>query len=110
MASISTYKGATGDTLRCVQFMGADKKRRSIRLGTLPAKDVGEIKDKIDLLEVCRKHGQQPNADLVAWLGRVDDKTRDTLAAGGLVAPREEKQKGLALGAFLENLMGSTLR
>lgn len=106
MASISTYKGATGDTLRAVQFVGADKKRRSIRLGTLPAKDVDRIKEHIDLLEVCRKHGQQPNADLVAWLGRIDDKTRDTLAAGGLVSIRMDKQKGLTLGAWLESYIG----
>lgn len=106
MSSISTYKGKHGDTYRAIQFVGSDRKRRSIRLGATPAKDVDDIKERIDLLEVCRKYGQQPNADLLAWLGRLDVKAYDTLAAGGLVEPRAGTTKGITLGAYLENYMG----
>jgi integrase len=108
MASISTYKGATGDTLRAIQFIGSDRKRRTIRLGTLPAKDVGDYKERIDLLEVYRRHKRAPDPDTVAWLGRLDNALYDKLAAGGLAEPRAggKQPKGLNLGAFLESYIG----
>lgn len=106
MSSISTYRGKSGDTLRAVQFIGSDKKRRSIRLGTLPAKDVEDIKGRIDVLEIYRKYGRQHDPDTIKWLATLDNGVYDTLAAGGLVTPRSEKQKGLALGAYLEHYIG----
>src|SRR5262245_42629063 len=108
MASISTYKGATGDTLRAIQFVGTDKKRRTIRLGTLPAKDVEAIKGHIDLLEVYRKNNRAPDTETVKWLGGIEDNILDKLAAGGLCEPRGDvtKPKGLNLGAYLESYIG----
>jgi integrase len=102
MASISTYTGKHGDTYRAIQFVGADRKRRSIRLGALPAKDVQDIKERIDLLEIYRKTKRAPDANTAAWLGRMDDGIYNTLAAGGLVDARGGKPKGMLLGAFLD--------
>ena len=106
MASISTYHGKHGDTYRAIQFVGSDRKRRSIRLGTLPAKDVDDVKERINLLEVYRKTKRAPDAETALWLGRLDEKIYDVLAAGGLVEPRQGRAKGITLGAFLENYMG----
>jgi integrase len=106
MSSISTYTGKHGDTYRAIQFVGSDRKRRSIRLGALPAKDVQDIKERIDLLEIYRKTKRAPDTDTAAWLGRMDDGIYNTLAAGGLVDARGGKPKGITLGAFLENYLG----
>jgi integrase len=108
MSSISTYKGKLGGTYRAIQFVGADRKRRSIRLGGLPAKDVESIKERIDLLEVYRKHNRSPDTETAQWVGRIDGNIYDKLAAGGLVEPRpgKETRKGISLGAFLENYIG----
>lgn len=108
MSSISVYKGARGDTLRAIQFMGIDRKRRSIRFGVLPANDVEDIKRKIDLVEIYRKGNRAPDPDTAKWLATVDNSVYDKLAAGGLVEPREggSKPKGMNLGAFLEVYIG----
>src|SRR5690349_2732327 len=106
MASISTYKGKGGDTLRAIQFVGSDKKRRSIRLGTLNSAGVVDVKRRVSLLEAYRKGGQQPEPDTVLWLSRLNEGIYDTLAAGGLVPARIDKQKGLTLGAWLESYLG----
>ncbi len=108
MSSISTYKAKNGEPLRAIQFVGSDRKRRSIRLGTLPAKDATAVKERIDLLEAYRKGGRAPDPDTVAWLGRLEDSVYDILAAGGLVEPRTEvaKPKGITLGAYLEHYLG----
>jgi integrase len=108
MSSTSTYKSKHGDTLRAIQFVGVDRKRRSIRLGTRPASDVDAIKQRIDLLEVYRKHNRAPDIDTANWLGRLESGIYDQLAKGGLVEPRPgtETRKGISLGAFLENYIG----
>lgn len=108
MSSISTYKDKAGGTLRAIQFVGTDKKRRSIRLGTLPAKDVEAIRDHINLLEAYRRTGRAPDARTAEWLGTIDADIHDKLSAGGLVEARgDSKQaKGLSLGAWMEAYLG----
>lgn len=108
MSSISTYKDKSGGTLRAVQFVGTDKKRRSIRFGTLPAKDVEAIRDHINLLEAYRRTSRAPDSRTAEWLGGIDADIHEKLSAGGLVEPRgdSKKAKGLSLGAFMENYLG----
>ncbi len=84
MASISTDQSGN----RTIQFKGIDGKRRSIRLGTLPENDVGDIRDKVALLETYAKHERAPDRETAVWLGRIDDAIYDKLAAGGLAEPR----------------------
>lgn len=84
MASLSTDKGGN----RTIQFRGADGKRRSIRLGKLPESDVMDIRDKISLLEIYARKNRSPDRETAAWLVRLDDKSYDTLAAGGVAEPR----------------------
>lgn len=86
---------------RAIQFVGVDRKRRTIRLGALPEKDVEAIRERIALLEVNRKLGQAPDASATAWLGRIDRKVYATLAAGGLVENRSQDATTL-LGPYLD--------
>lgn len=100
MASISTDPKGN----RTIQFCGTDGKRRSIRLGQLPEADVTTIKDKIDVLEIYRKMGHGFDAATVIWLGNLDATIYNTLAAGGLAAPRATTKPAPAavtLGDFL---------
>src|SRR5262245_10677683 len=103
MASVSTDKNGN----RTVQFKGIDGKRRSIRLGTLPGSDVGDIREKVALLETYAKNERSPDRATVSWLGRIDDSIYDKLAAGGLAEARPStkpvKAKRESLGPFLNS-------
>ena len=91
---------------------GGRPKRRTIRLGTLPARDVEGIKGHIDLLEVYRKNNRAPDTETAKWLGTIDDNIIDKLAAGGLCEPRAEaaKPKGLTLAVPKKTTWGNANR
>lgn len=56
-----------------VQFIGPDKRRRSIRLGKLPDARVEIIRQRIELLCVAKKHKHILDGDTTEWLARMPD-------------------------------------
>lgn len=95
MASISCDKQCR----RTIQFIGSDKRRRSIRLGKISKKDAEEIRRHIEALNAAKIANQSVHETTARWLAVLDSVLVDRLAAVGLVAPR---QSGL-LGEFLDD-------
>jgi integrase len=106
MASISKDKSGN----RTVQFIGPDKKRRSVRLGKTGLADAKAIAEHVEHLASCWKHRKPPCKQTDTWVaGLLADSAShwlyDRLAAVNLVPERErpEDQAGelSRLGAFL---------
>ena len=73
------------------QFVGTDGKRRSIRLGKVPMKTAATIKARVETFWRRRWAGMPSTAIRPAWLGDLDSKLYDKLAAVGLVPRREPR-------------------
>ncbi|QDT54658.1 site-specific tyrosine recombinase XerC [Caulifigura coniformis] len=104
MASVS--KQPNGG--RVVQFVGSDRKRRSVRLGRVSSKMADSIRTRIELLDACNRTGQVPAPELLEWLAKLDDRFHGRLAAVGLVAHRAKKIKQ-AIGPFLDGYLKSRI-
>ena len=96
MASISRDKNGN----RTIQFVGGDKKRRSIRLGKTPAKAADAIKAKVESLNAAVIAGISWDGQTADWVARLNDAMYDKLAKAGLV-PRRGRGGMTSLGAFL---------
>jgi integrase len=94
MASISSGP----DGRRTIQFYGKDNKRRSIRLGKMPAKLAEQIKLKVEALNVAAITGMSIDGETAQWVAKVGDDLADRLAAVGLIA---ERGRG-TLGEFID--------
>src|SRR4051812_19109956 len=84
MASISS----TPDGRRTVQFVAADGKRRSVRLGKIPMKTAQEVQRRIEFLSAAKGSGTAPDTDTVKWLASIGDELHAKLAGVGLVEAR----------------------
>src|SRR4051812_20980662 len=98
MASLST--DARGN--RTIQFIAADRKRRTIRLGKQSLKVSREIKTKVAALNGAKIAKCSPDPEVTAWVGDLLPILYDKLAAVGLV-PRRAAAAEATLGAFLSD-------
>jgi integrase len=99
MASISSTSG-----LRTIQFVGADKKRRSIRLGKLSLELAREFKLHVSRLIESKATGLPLHAITAGWLRLLEDKYHNRLARVGLCEPREVGLRGhMPLAKMLDN-------
>jgi len=96
MASLSTDKNGN----RTIQFVGADRRRRSIRLGKMPKRDAEAIKVRIEALNVSQISGQPVDGDTARWLAERSAGILDKLAAVNLIQKREPANR-ITLGEFL---------
>lgn len=85
MASLSNGPNGT----RIVQFIGADKKRRSIRLGKMPKSTALGIKVRVERLNAAAIALHPIDDDTARWLGDLDEVLSDKLADVGLIPKRE---------------------
>jgi len=96
---------------RTVQFVGADGRRRSVRLGKVPQRTAEAVKVKIEGL-VTASITRQPVEDEVArWVAGLDLAMADKLAAVGLVPKREAATLAAFLDAYIDgrtDVKGST--
>lgn len=88
MASISTDKNGR----RTIQFVGADGKRRTVRLGAVPMKLATAVKLKIEHLLAFTANGMSLDAEMIQWLGTISDELAERLAAVGLIPARKGRQ------------------
>jgi len=86
---------------RTIQFVAADGKRRSIRLGKMPKKLATQIKTRVEILNAANIAGQQPDEETSRWLASLDSSLRDKLVAAGLVAPRAAATLGEFCDAYI---------
>ena len=99
MASIT--RGPNGR--RTLQFVGADGKRRSIRLGRCDQRTAESIKVRVELLNAANIAGHVVDASTLEWLTTIGDDLAAKLVRVGL-APRCE---AATLQAFLDGYLES---
>ncbi len=97
MASIS--KDPNGNV--CVQFVGGDQRRRSIRLGKITSKTANEIKLKVEHLNALAVAKLPMDAETARWVAGIGDDLAKKLAAVGLIPPRQTARAGVFLAAWL---------
>ena len=100
MARIST--DAKGN--RTIQFVGADCKRRSVRLGKVPMRVAESIKVRVEALNIASISGLSVDGETARWVSERDVMLLEKLAAVKLIQPREPA-KQIKLGEFLENYL-----
>jgi integrase len=100
MASISRDPGGR----RRILFMGADGKRRAIRLGKVSQRVADSICAKVEALAAAAAAKLSWDSETAAWVGGLDCVLYDKLAAVDLVPKREtpEASAPALLGPFLD--------
>jgi len=96
MASISNKPGGT----RVIQFVGADKKRRTVRLGKTTKRNAKFIKSRIEALNAASIAGISIDGETATWVGGLEAALYDKLANVRLLPKRAESQR-LTLAAFI---------
>jgi integrase len=102
MASISRGKNGT----RTIQFIGADDRRRTLRLGKVSQRVAETIRDHIEELNTAKIMGQSVERRTAAWVADLDDRMVNRLAAVGLIQPRAPEPSA-TLGPFLDEYVES---
>ena len=97
MASISTDPNGN----RQIQFMGADQKRRTVRLGKVSRKAAETICRKVEDLNTAIMLRQAPEDDTARWVGSLNSTLHDKLSAVGLV----RKRGSMMLGPYLDSYL-----
>jgi len=95
MASISCDKQGR----RTIQFVGADRRRRSIRLGKISKKGADDVKRHIEALNASKIAQQPVDEPTARWVADLDGVLVDKLASVGLVTRRHSG----VLKAFLDD-------
>jgi integrase len=87
-----------------IQFVGTDKRRRSVRLGLVKPKLVEMVKLRIEQMVANRKAGILYDAELTQWINGIPDALHDKLARVGLVEPRQTRRT-MGLKEFLDDFV-----
>ncbi len=102
MASLSTDpKGH-----RMIQFMAADGKRRTIRLGKVSRRQSESVKVRVERLVAAHLTGHAVDDETARWISDLDRQMAEKLARVGLI-PEVEK---MCLGPFLDRSWTVTSR
>ena len=96
MASISKYQGG----LRRIQFVGADKKRKTIYLGKVSRESANAVKVKVERLVASQITGHALGNETADWVANLNDVLAAKLARIGLIPKRENSHTDLA--SFLD--------
>jgi integrase len=97
MASISREKNGH----KTIQFVAADGKRKSIRLGKVSQREADETKLRIERLVMAQTANVSLDSETARWLAQVGETLAKKLLKAGLMAPR---QTGTAtLGQWLKD-------
>ncbi|CAN5624705.1 hypothetical protein BH11PLA2_BH11PLA2_40240 [soil metagenome] len=94
MASLSRDAGG----LYRIQFVGHDRKRRAIRLGSVNKKTAEEVRLKVEHLNALQVTRLPMDTEIAAWVVRIGDDLAEKLSIVGLIPPRESR----TLAGFLE--------
>ncbi len=81
-------------------FVGADGKRKAIRLGKMPSRTAEAVKLRVEHLVVAQTTGFAIDGETARWVAGLPADLRDKLAAKGLIAPTVPKT-ATQLGAFV---------
>ena len=101
----SPSRDANGRSI--VQFIAADEKRRSIRLGKVTKRIAETFRIRVQSLVTANRAGHAIDDETSRWLTGLDNRMIDKLAAVGLV-PRRESEAS-ALGSFLKEYVSKRI-
>lgn len=73
---------------RWIQFVDADGKRQTVRLGKTPAKAAATVCSRVEDLLAAKMTGTTIDRDLAGWLANIDATLQNKLAAVGLCEAR----------------------
>lgn len=96
MASI-THEKSNGR--RRIQFIGADGKRKSVRLGKVTQRVAEAIKVRVEQLNAANIARHAPDPETSAWVAQLDQALSEKLAAVGLMPRR----KSSTLKGFIDS-------
>jgi len=99
MASIS--RDPNGN--RRILFVGADKRRRAVRLGKISQRKAERLKARIQDLVAASITNDAVDDETARWVADLKDDLADKLAKVGLIAPREQA----ALKQFLDRYIAN---
>lgn len=108
MASISKQPNGR----RSIQFIGPDKKRRTIRLGKVSDRMAVAVKVKVENLAAAAITGHALDAETARWVASLSDEMADKLSKVGLIPGRGSAVLGPFLDAYVAkrtDVKGSTL-
>ncbi len=94
MASIAREKNGR----RTIQFVAADGRRRSVRLGKMSQRHAEAVKFRVEQFLAAANSGHAVDGDTARWLSTISDDLYNRLARVGLVPMRER----VTLGPFLD--------
>jgi hypothetical protein len=89
-----------------VQFLDADGKRKSVRLGAIPKRTAAAIKLRVEALLNAKITNTPVDRDTATWLAGIGADLADKLAAVGLTAARSSR----LLGEFVEDFIAGRAR
>jgi len=101
MASIT--KQANGK--KTVQFVGADGKRRSIRLGKMSVRDAEKFKGRVEDLLAATIAGCSIDRDTAEWVARLEQVMLDRLAKLGLI--QGQQRRSLTIAEWIDEYITS---
>ena len=101
MASISKQPNGK----KTVQFVGADGKRRSIRLGKVSVRDAEKFKSRVEDLLAASTSGCSLDRDAADWVARLEQVMLDRLAGVGLI--QNQQRRNLTLAEWIEEYINS---
>lgn len=101
MASISKQPNGK----KTVQFVGADGKRRSIRLGKVSVRDAEKFKSRVEDLLAASISGCSLDRDTAEWVARLEQVMLDRLARVGLI--QSQQRRNLTLAEWIEEYINS---
>lgn len=96
MASLSTDKNGN----KTIQFVAANRRRRTIRLGQMPLAMAKSVKLRVEFLAAATVSGHAVDDQTARWLAGLDDSFRSKLAAVGLIEKREAANLGELLALY----------
>jgi integrase len=99
MASIS--KESNGR--KTIQFVGGDRKRKSIRLGKVTQRDAEHFRLHVERLVAAAIHGGSIPRDTAIWLRDLPNAMHDRLAAVDLVEARGTSNLGEWIGQYIDS-------
>jgi integrase len=89
-----------------IQWVGADRRRRGLRLGNLKPAALRVVCTHVDELVRAAKLGVSPAETTVKWVANISDGLHEKLVHAGLTGPRAQ---ATTLSAFVDQFLASAL-
>ena len=105
LGSWQVFHAIQGGTRR-IQFVGADRQRRAIRLGKVSQRTAEEIRTRVELLNTAKIMGQPIDGDTAHWVATRESKLLDKLAAVGLVPKRQSARLEAFIDGYVDSRVG----